>query len=72
MENAKKRRLDEDKRWDLKEKEEGCLVERNVDFGWKRELVGIDSCCVFLHYTIDYMMADFVLWLELGLIKGQC
>jgi hypothetical protein len=30
----------------------------------------IDSRSVFLHCDNDYMMASFVFWLELGLIKG--
>jgi hypothetical protein len=36
------------------------LVEKSVVFGCKRELARIDSCYVFLHYTSDYMMVDFV------------
>jgi len=32
--DGKNRRLDEDKRGDLKEKEEGCQVEEGEVFGW--------------------------------------
>ncbi len=68
-EDRKKRRLDEDKRWDWKEKEGLLLGRKKCSFGYKRELVGIDSC-IFLHCATDYMMAGFVFWLKLGLIKG--
>jgi len=54
----------------LRRKKVYCLVERSAIFGCKKELARIDSCYVFLHYTSDYMMVGFVLWLKLGLIKG--
>ncbi len=47
-----------------------CLVERSAIFGYKRELARINSCYVFLCCASDYMMANFVFELELGLIKG--
>jgi len=47
-----------------------CLVERSVVFGYKQELVGMYSCCVFLHYANNYMMVGSIFWLELTLIKG--
>ncbi len=39
-EDMKNMRLDEDKRWDLKEKKTSCQVKGSAIFGGKNELVG--------------------------------